>query len=65
MKLRILTVMAFVMLAGPVFAQQTGQDSLFEDDRFKYVVRRGDTLWDLAARFMDNPYDWPMIWQHS
>jgi LysM repeat protein len=27
-----------------------------------YQVRDGDTLWDLAASFLKNPYDWSRIW---
>ena len=27
-----------------------------------YVIRKGDTLWDLAARDLDDPYLWPRIW---
>jgi hypothetical protein len=27
-----------------------------------HIVERGDTLWDLAARFLDNPYLWPQLW---
>jgi hypothetical protein len=27
-----------------------------------YIVNRGDTLWDLAGRFLDNPYLWPQLW---
>lgn len=28
-----------------------------------HTVRRGDTLWDLAARFLSNPERWPEIFQ--
>ncbi|HYG65360.1 MAG TPA: LysM peptidoglycan-binding domain-containing protein [Thermoanaerobaculia bacterium] len=30
-----------------------------------HVIQRGDTLWDLAARFYGNPYLWPQLWEHN
>ncbi len=30
-----------------------------------YIVEKGDTLWDLSARFLGNAYLWPQIWDQN
>jgi len=30
-----------------------------------YVVKKGDTLWDISLKYLDSPYEWPRIWRHN
>jgi hypothetical protein len=30
-----------------------------------HIVERGDTLWDLAGRYLKSPYLWPQIWDQN
>ncbi len=30
-----------------------------------YTIKKGDTLWDISARFLNNPFLWPKLWQRN
>ncbi|MDV3504561.1 LysM peptidoglycan-binding domain-containing protein [Marinobacter sp. M-5] len=38
------------------------QPELRSDHPERYTVVKGDTLWDISARFLNNPWYWPEIW---
>lgn len=57
----ILTLSIALLLALPLAAQQDVE--LRDDHPEEYVVQEGDTLWDIAGRFLTRPWQWPAIWQ--
>ena len=54
------TVFAVALLTVATFAAAQGVRGDHPDT---YVVVRGDTLWDIAGRFLERPWLWPEIWQ--
>jgi hypothetical protein len=54
---KLLSVVAAAMLALPAFAVE-----LRADHPESYTVKRGDTLWDISAKFLKTPWNWPEIW---
>ncbi len=57
----ILCAAALVFMTGYVSAQEKLALNPAHPDT--YVVQRGDTLWDISARFLQEPWYWPEIWQ--
>jgi len=37
----------------------------FPADAQVYIIKPGDTLWDLARQYLGDPYLWPQLWEHN
>lgn len=57
-RLLAVSTAALLTIASFAFAAE-----LREDHPTRYVVQKGDTLWDISARFLKQPWLWPEIWQ--
>ncbi|MCC7257834.1 MAG: LysM peptidoglycan-binding domain-containing protein [Gammaproteobacteria bacterium] len=51
-----------ITLAAQDAAAATGAPALNPSHPDQYVVKRGDTLWGIAAMFLRDPWYWPEIW---
>ena len=55
------SLLALLLLASAGFAQ--GQVQLREGFPQQYTVATGDTLWDISAKYLREPWHWPQLWQ--
>lgn len=58
-----LVSLALATAAGGLAAQQGGGIPLNPAHPDSYTVKKGDTLWDISAMFLKDPWYWPEIWQ--
>lgn len=57
---RLHAVAAAALLTVATYAAAA---ELREGHPTSHTVQRGDTLWSIAAKFLDKPWRWPEIWQ--
>jgi hypothetical protein len=60
MFMRMLALLGGMALMAAVVAADV---AIKRDHPDVYVVQKGDTLWGIAGRFLQHPWQWPEIWQ--
>jgi LysM domain len=48
-----------------LFLLLSGAGSAIAAEGQIYTIKKGDTLWDLSKKFIDDPYYWPNIWSKN
>lgn len=60
---RIISVLLISISSTLAFAQGTPPLQLADGAPDRYVVKAGDTLWGIAAKFLKDPYRWGELWK--
>ena len=59
---KALSLLLAALLMSVVAVAQDAVE-LNPDHPTRYIVKRGDTLWDISTHFLVEPWRWPEIWQ--
>jgi hypothetical protein len=64
-KISIIFVGLIILLFSVVYAEEASAPSKVLDHEEDYIVKEGDTLWDISKRFYNDPFLWPRLWQQN
>lgn len=61
----LLRICAAALLAVAAATAAAEEVALNPDHPERYTVVEGDTLWDISARFLKDPWLWPKVWKRN
>lgn len=61
--MRQLALLFILILFAPISSAKTEQLIIRPGIPDVYVIKKGDTLWDISSHFLANPWLWPKLWQ--
>lgn len=53
----LIAIVTSLMLGNPVQAQS--------DETLRHTIVKGDTLWNLSSRYLEQPWLWPELWEQN
>lgn len=56
-------ILALILLFGLSSLSTATEITLQDHHPNRYIVVKGDTLWDIAGKFLKEPWRWPEIWK--
>lgn len=64
---RLITVLMIIFVGMACYSDGFAKNEIEfipgEDSGFFYIIKKGDTLWDLSQKFYNSNWDWPALWQ--
>lgn len=65
MKRNFLNLVIIIAILGLTVNLIAQMEEKLSPETQVYIVKQGDTLWDISARFLDNAWYWPRLWEQN
>jgi LysM domain len=63
MSIKTIFLGIFLVLSAATMTAHAETINIKPDHPDRYTVVKGDTLWDISAKFLEDPWLWPEIWR--